>query len=69
MLPNKRKCYKKTIFRFLLFFAFFGQKTATKQPKKTKNEENWQNSNRLMKFSKIWYEDTSQQNEMLQKTI
>jgi hypothetical protein len=28
-----------------------------------KNEENWQNSNRLMTFSEIWYVDTSQQKE------
>ena len=31
------------------------KKNATKIDK---NEENWQNPNRLMKFSKIWYVDT-----------
>ena len=50
--------------------AFFGQKkTAKKQPKLAENEENWQNSNRLMKFSEIWYVDFSQQNKMLLKTF
>ena len=37
--------------------AFFGQKTA-------KIEENWQNPNRLIKFSNIWYLDASQQKKM-----
>ena len=32
-----------------------------KKPKLTKNEENWQNPNRLMNFSKIWYVDAFQQ--------
>ena len=32
-----------------------------KQPKLTKNEVNWQNPNRLMKFSEIWYVNASQQ--------
>ena len=40
-----------------------------KQPKLTKSEENWQNPNRLMKFSEIWYVDASQQKKMLQKTF
>ena len=35
----------------------------------TKNEESWQNPNRLMKFSKSWYVDASQQNKMLQKNF
>ena len=39
------------------FWSFFNQKTA----KIDKNEENWQNPNRLMKFSEIWYVDASQQ--------
>ena len=33
-----------------------------------KNEENWQNPNRLMKFSEIWYVDASQK-KMLQKNF
>ena len=41
--------------------AFFGRFSTKKQPKLTKNEENWQNSNRSMKFSEIWYVDASQQ--------
>ena len=55
---NKTKCYKKTFFGFRPFFCRFLTK---KQPKLTKNEENWQNSKRLMKFSEIWYVDASQQ--------
>ena len=62
MLPNKKKMLQKDYF---FDFGFFGQKTAKKQlkysqktakkqPKLTINEENWQNSNRLMKFSEIW---------------
>jgi len=35
-------------------FAFFGLKRANKGQKKKKN---WQNPNRLMKFSEIWYVD------------
>ena len=42
---------------------------AKKQPKLTKNEENWQNPNRLMKFSEIWYVDNSQQKKCYKKTI
>ena len=52
---------------FFWISAFFGRFLTNKQPKLTKNEENWQNSNRLMKFSEIWYVDASQQNKMLQK--
>ena len=47
----------------LLFFwisAFFGRFLTKTQPKLIKNVENWQNSNRLMKFSEIWYLDVSQ---------
>ena len=58
---QQRKCYKKTIFRILHLLALFGQKTVKKQQKFTKNEENLQNSIRLMKFSEIWYVDASQQ--------
>ena len=58
MLLNKTKCYKKNFFWIL---AFFGRFLTNKQRKLTKNEENWQNPNRLMKFSEIWYVDASQQ--------
>ena len=51
---QQQKCYKKLFFDFGLFWAFFNQK----RQKFTKNEENWQNPNRLMKFSEIWYVDT-----------
>ena len=54
MLPNKIKCYKKTVFRF--------------QPKLSKNEENWQNPNCFMKFSEIWYVHASRKKK-LQKTV
>ena len=37
------------------------------QPKLTKNEENWQNLNRLMKFSEIWLVNASQQKKIQQK--
>ena len=33
----------------------------------TKNEENWQNPNRLMKFSEIWYVDVSHQKNASKK--
>ena len=46
---------------FLWILAFFGRFLTKKQPKLTKNEEKWQNPNRLMKFSEIWYVDASQQ--------
>ena len=62
MPPNKRKCYSKSFFRFYHFFFFNGKKRA----KFTKNKENWQNPNRLIEFSEIWYVDTSQQKKMLQ---
>ena len=35
----------------------------------TKNEENWQNPNRLMKFSVILYVDASQQTKCYKKTF
>ena len=53
MLPNKENAIKK---RFL-DFGPFGRFLIKKQPKMTKNEENWQNPNRLMKFYEIWYVD------------
>ena len=62
---QQKKSYKKTF----LDLAFFGRYLNKKQPKLTKNEENWQNPNRLMKFSEIWYVDASQQNKMLQKNF
>jgi len=49
--------------RFRHFLAIFSKE----QPELTKNEENWQNSNRLMKFSEIWYVDASQQKKILQE--
>ena len=66
MLPNKKKNATKNCF---WISAFFGRILTKKQPKLTKNEESCQNSNRLMKFSKSWYVDASQQNKMLQKTF
>ena len=48
--PTKEKFNKKTIFRSWLFWPFF----AKKQSKLTKNEENWQNPNLLIKCSEFW---------------
>ena len=45
------------IFGFCLFWPFF----LLKRAEIDKNEENWQNPNRLMKFSEIWFVDASQQ--------
>ena len=57
MLPNKKNATKKVFLDFGLFWPFLTKKTA----KIDKNEENWQNPNRLIKFSEIWYVDASQQ--------
>jgi len=46
---------------FFCILAFFGRFLTKKQPKLTKIEGKWQNLNRLMKFSEIWYVDASQQ--------
>ena len=64
MLPNKQKMLQKK-----WISAFFGRFLTKKQPKLTKNEENWQDPNRLIKFSEIWYVDAFQQNKMLQKNF
>ena len=63
---QQNKMLQKNCFWILAFFDRFLTK---KQPKLTINEENWQNPNRLMKFSEIWYVDASQQKKMLQKTV
>ena len=63
---QQQKMLQKNYFCILAFFCRFLTK---KQPKLTKNEENWQNPNRLMKFSKNWYVDASQQKKMLQKSF
>ena len=63
---QQQKMLQKNFFWIL---AFFGRFLTKKQQKLTKNEENWQNPNRLMKFSKIWYVDASQQKKMLQKNF
>jgi len=57
---------QKNFFWILACFGpFFNQKTA----KIDKNEENWKNPNRWMKFSEIWYEDAFQQQKMLHKNF
>ena len=63
MLPNKRKANKKLFFDF----SHFGHFLAKKQPKQTQNEKNWQNPNRLIKLSKTWYVNASQQKKSQQK--
>ena len=52
---------------FFFISAFFGRFLTKKQPKLNKNEENWQNPNRLMKLSEIWYVDASQKQEKCHK--
>ena len=54
---------------FFWISAFFGRFSTKKQPKLTKNEENWQNPNRLLEFSEIWYVDDSQQQQMLKENF
>ena len=58
-----KKCYKKTFLDFGLFWPFLTKK----QLKLTKNEENWQNPNRLMKFSEILVCRCFPTNKKLQK--
>ena len=65
MLPNKENAIKKLFW----ISAFFGLFLTKKQPKLTKNKGNWQNPNRLMKFSEIWYVDASQQRKCYKKTF
>ena len=48
---------------------YFGPFLAKKQPKLTKNEENLENPNYLVKFSEIWNVDVPQQKKMLQKIV
>ena len=57
MLPKK----KDATHIFFFISAFFGRFLTKKQPKLTKNEEDWQNPNRFMTFSEIWYVDAFQQ--------
>ena len=45
---------KKMLQKLLSDFGNFWPFLANKQPKLTKNEENWQNLNRSMKFTEIW---------------
>ena len=52
---------------FFGILAFFGRFSTKKQLKLTKNEENWQNPNHLLKFSEIWYVDVSQQKKCYKK--
>ena len=47
----------------------FGRFLTKKQPKLTKNEKNWQNPNRLKKFSEIWYVDAFQQKKNATKKL
>ena len=63
MLLNNKNATKKLFLDFGLFWPFFNQKKAKKQPTK----KNWQNPNRLMKFSEIWYVDAFQQRKCYKK--
>ena len=49
--------------------VFFGRFSTKKQPKLTNYKENRQNPNCSMKFSEIWYLESSQQQKMLQKNF
>jgi len=51
------------IFDFGLFEPFVAKTAKIEQKLKKK----WQNPNRLIKFSEIWYVDSFQQKKMLQK--
>ena len=66
MLSNKKNA---TQFFFCWILVFFGRFLTKKQLKLTKNEENWQNPNRFLKFSEIWYVDASQQKKCYKNTI
>ena len=59
MLSNKKNATKS----FFWILAFFGRFLTKEQPKLTKNVKNWQNPNRSIKFSEIWYVNASQQNK------
>ena len=61
--PTKENSTKKLFFYYGIFWPVLPKK------KLTKNEENWQNPNRLIKFSDISYLDASQQKKMLQKNF
>ena len=55
---------------FFGFRPFCGRFLTKKQSKLTKNEGNWQNPNRFMKYSEIWYVNASQQQQkMLRKKL
>ena len=58
MFPNKKNA-TKLFFWISAFFARF----------LTKKKKNWQNPNRSMKFSEIWYVDVSQQRKCYKKTF
>ena len=65
------RCFptKKMLQFFFWISAFFDRFSTKKQPKLTKNDENWQNPNRLMKFLEIWYVDAFQQKKYKKKKI
>ena len=51
---------------FFWILAFFGR-FLTKNSQNWQSEENWQNPNSFMNFSKIWYVDASQQKKCYKK--
>ena len=61
----KENSPQSPIFDFRLFWPFF----LLKRAEIDKNEENWQNPNRLMKFSEIWYVDASKQTKNATKKL
>ena len=63
---QQKKIIQKNCFSFSVFFCLFLAKKKSKFDKKLRN---WQNPNRLMKYSEIWYVDAFQRNKMLQKNF
>ena len=53
---QQNKMLQKNCFSISAFFGLFWAKETAKKTAKIgqKNSQNWQNSNRLMKFSEIW---------------
>ena len=63
---QQKKMLQKNYFSISAFFGIF---LAKKQSKLIKNEENRPNSNRLIKFSEIWYVDAFQYKKIQQKNV
>ena len=60
---QQKKILQKLFIDYIIFWPFL----IKKQPKLTKNEENFKNLNWLITFTKIWYLDVSPEKKMIQK--